>query len=402
MLNRVLAATLFLLYLFFLLEYRLKPIPEVWLFAAFVLWAALSGLVVARDEAAFDRMLLRVAMACGLAIAVAGIAQVKRSPTVNLMAVLTVAVGFAADSWTTGSLQAGLDSTSIRSTLPTNANTFGIAMLAGTFALAYFWGGARRRFLRPSLAVLGVTLAVALVSSASRKSFLALLVFLVLWMWFCYRRRFFRSITAFLAVVLLLVGVYAFATYAIDNSRLGVRLDNTGTDSGDQKRMLMYDSAYELFLAHPLTGVGLGNFNSQSGIGAYSHSDYAEVLSTTGLVGALLYFPIYVIWWRRLARVARKTPDPETRYRARLFQAILITMLLIGFGVPNFLQTEQWYWIGALIGYTFAMDQDLAPRLVSAHSSRELGRRHQPGQHYPTLPSPVAAVAVKPPNGSTR
>jgi len=65
---------------------------------------------------------------------------------------------------------------------------------------------------------------------------------------------------------------------------------------GDEIRFSMYNEAYILFNLHPLFGVGLGNFEVVSSFGTFSHSTYAELISTTGLFGsicfALTYFSI--------------------------------------------------------------------------------------------------------------
>jgi O-antigen ligase len=197
---------------------------------------------------------------------------------------------------------------------------------------------------------------------------LGLLAFIVLWLWFCYRREFLRNATVASAVILVILGTRSFVDFATSDTNLSRRLERTGDDAGDLKREKMYSIGTTLILENPVTGVGLGNFNSRSGMGLYSHSDYMEVLSTTGLVGAALYFPIYFIWWRRLSRVSKGTHDPEVRYQVRLFQAILLTMLMLGTGVPNFMQTEQWYWIAAMIGYTHALDTEISEaRLRDSH-----------------------------------
>jgi O-antigen ligase len=342
------------------ISFRPKLIPEIWLFVAFGAWAGLSGIIVADDRSAFFAMFMRIARACGLAVAIAGIAQLRRSATVNFAAVLLVALGLAAYSWQAGILQTGLEVETNDLETPWNANTFGVVMLSGVFALAYLWGIKRLSFLRALVPFLALALMLALLSSASRKSFISLLLFGLLWLWFCYLRQRSRNISTLLVLGCLFAVGYFVTGYVLQNSRLGLRLENTGADGGDQARLSMYEALPVLLKKNLLAGVGLGNFgthaNSITGSYAYSHSDYVEVLTTTGLVGALLYFPIYIVWWRRLVRISQATGDPEVRYHAQVFQAILLTMLFLGLGIPHFMQTEQWYWMAALIGCTYAWE----------------------------------------------
>jgi O-antigen ligase len=105
--------------------------------------------------------------------------------------------------------------------------------------------------------------------------------------------------------------------------------------------------------------VGLGNFVTHSSSGAYAHSDFMEVLATTGFVGFVLYFSIYLVLWRRLRRVSKRHTDATSRYMAGLYQAAIITLLTLGLGVPNFLNPLHLYVIGVLVGHTLAMEQGL-------------------------------------------
>ena len=357
-LNQALVLVLLILYGVCLALFHPKLIPEIWLFIVFVIWSGISGLLVADNQYEFGVMFGRVARACGLAIAVAGLCQLKRSATINFVAVLVVALGLAAYSWQAGIYAMGFDPSSNGDETPWNPNTFGVVMLTGVFALAHLWGVPRLRFLRPVIPFLVLALAFSLLSSASRKSFLSLLTFGLLWLWFCYLRQRLRSPLALLMAACILGGGYILTNYALENSRLGLRLGNTGEDSGDQSRLSMYEALPVLLKQNPIAGVGLGNFGVRAhaitGSYAYSHSDYVEVFATTGLIGGLLYFPLYFIWWRRLARISKITEHPEVRYHVQVFQAILVTMILLAFGIPHFMQTEQWYWMAAMMGCSHA------------------------------------------------
>ena len=55
-------------------------------------------------------------------------------------------------------------------------------------------------------------------------------------------------------------------------------------------REAMYRRGWELFEQNPLFGVGYNQFRVVSGFGTYSHSTYAEILSSGGIMGAFIYF----------------------------------------------------------------------------------------------------------------
>ncbi len=76
-----------------------------------------------------------------------------------------------------------------------------------------------------------------------------------------------------------------------------------GYEGGSADRLELARQGLALFLAHPIAGVGLQN---QVAIhGQVSHSEYVDVPASTGIVGAFLYFPIYLIAFRRARRVRR-------------------------------------------------------------------------------------------------
>lgn len=62
-------------------------------------------------------------------------------------------------------------------------------------------------------------------------------------------------------------------------------------------RWIHYRSAWEIFLAKPLVGVGANSygFYSCAGPGWYPHSTILQVLAELGILGGLLYFPLLLM-----------------------------------------------------------------------------------------------------------
>jgi O-antigen ligase len=365
--NQALVGVLLLMCFAFQLYYRhtfITDIPEVWLLVAFTVWAGATGFLVAGDTEEFKNYFMRTARICGLVVALGGLAEIKRSPTVNLVAVIVMSLWIAVLARLLGLYSLGFDTGFSSQESPWNANLVGLTMLSAIYGLAYLWGKNNLRLIRLfrwAIPLLAIILVLTMVSFASRKSFAAFLMFVFLWLWFCYRRQVFKNLGAFLLVGAVLASSYLFTAYILKHTRLGARYETTGgwLDTGTSKRFTMYADAGKYFLESPIWGTGLGGFEARYEERCFSHSDYAEVFSTTGLVGAALYFPIYFIWWRRLRRIERATADPEVRYQAGLFKAILLVLVCLGFGVVNFVETQQWYWLAALIGYSRALELDL-------------------------------------------
>jgi len=95
------------------------------------------------------------------------------------------------------------------------------------------------------------------------------------------------------------------------------------TAGSDRGRVAVWSSAWRMFAAHPLTGVGpdafdlmLGRHKTEAYVRAYggsggqahAHNDFLQALATTGLLGFAAYAWLLVAAWRRL-RHALLDPD---------------------------------------------------------------------------------------------
>jgi len=338
--------------------YEARVAPEVILFGTFVVWTGLTGLV-ARDYAWFWFNFHILAQLGALAFAVAQITLAKRSITGNLLIVLSCSGLLCLYGWISGDFGAAAEvgERARAASFLANPNTFGFFMIYGVVALAYFWGTTESRLARLLIPWAAAAFAFSLLFSASRKSFLCLLVFVAAWVWFCYRKQVLRSWRVVAIVGAVAVGCVLLTLYMLEHTYLGERFQETAEAGGlGESRTLMYVEGLRLFYRHPIMGVGLGNFTPLSSLGTYSHSEYIEVLSTTGIVGALLYFPIYVVLWFRLRRIERARSGPKLKYQTGVFKALIICLLFLGFGTPLFIGINFWFIMASLIGYTFAVD----------------------------------------------
>ena len=101
-------------------------------------------------------------------------------------------------------------------------------------------------------------------------------------------------------LVLLLAALFIY-NYIMDHTYLGVRMQGT-VEQGMAKnetdvetlnylgdRSIQYIMAWEEFQKHPVTGIGLQNFQSVTGFYFRLHSEYMVQLCECGIVGATLY-----------------------------------------------------------------------------------------------------------------
>jgi len=96
---------------------------------------------------------------------------------------------------------------------------------------------------------------------------------------------------SFIALLTLLVLAILLAPRAYWNRVLGLRdaFETTTLDWSVYLRLRALQTAWDLFLQHPFTGVGLANFSDASAYNLFvrlvAHNSYLEVLVGTGLFG---------------------------------------------------------------------------------------------------------------------
>lgn len=93
-------------------------------------------------------------------------------------------------------------------------------------------------------------------------------------------------------------------------------------DASSLERMYRFDAAIEMFTQHLLFGAGPGEFDAQTQMD-YPHNLYLELLSESGLVGALLFTFAFVLGLRSLRWLMAWQHDLPHQYIA--------TLLFMGF-----------------------------------------------------------------------
>jgi O-antigen ligase len=68
-------------------------------------------------------------------------------------------------------------------------------------------------------------------------------------------------------------------------------------DKSTETRRMMIDEAIQLTSQNPMTGHGYHSFSELSSFNSYSHNNYMELLTSTGIIGLLIYYslPIYIL-----------------------------------------------------------------------------------------------------------
>jgi O-antigen ligase len=120
------------------------------------------------------------------------------------------------------------------------------------------------------------------------------------------------------------------------------RLEHGDADSSAGARLELWQVAYQSFLAHPLSGIGIGHFDDavrqQPACRAdpaleycnlgHAHNDLAEWGATQGMPGLLLLVAVYGLPLMLLVRLhrARRTPGESPRFRGAAAAGVMVVV----------------------------------------------------------------------------
>lgn len=209
-----------------------------------------------------------------------------------------------------------------------NANDIGNkAALAAIISICLFKN--KEEIYRKIYLIIFMCMTVIVLFSGSRKALLAVVVALI----FIYtiglenKKNLIFSIIGLITVLAIVYhlimtneSLYMTIGRRIE-SMLNVAFHGGSEASSIDLREKYMSMAWTFIKEKPLTGIGLGNFASKSGLGIYCHSDYLEVMCSYGIPVALFYYaPIIMLVFQGIL-VKRKN---ETEYSMLIISLVLI------------------------------------------------------------------------------
>lgn len=197
-----------------------------------------------------------------------------------------------------------------------------------------------------------------LVQTASMKTFIVASIFIFLSIFFVYLNNSIKTLHYFVISIIALILILRSFNYLINNTHLGERLQEaylheTRVSYFDERMMgrgKYYAEGIRLYKLNPIIGLGIGNYRNYYFYSEDpSHSEYVSIFVETGLIGALLYFSVYLIVFFRLNKLRKNVDDEIVKNTSLIFQAIIIAILIIGFGRWNY-DSKETYIMMAVAG----------------------------------------------------
>lgn len=344
-----------------------KP-PELIFFTLWALWAVGTGSVVAENRIMFRDGVMQMTRMVVMLWAFMAIFYRQKNCTylyyaliaVALVQVLASMLGIQLDVGELALVRStGAAATSRTAGMTGNANTMGFVMLSSIWGCIMLWqsesvkrSGCVGRLVLLCLIVL---FSHYIIQTASRKSLLVAVILLFAWfVWLIPGRFSFKSvfIASAASLLLVIVGVVVFG-YIMKDTYMGQRLlqwSDAGRGSlsagfRENVRYLLYVEGWNMFLEHPIAGIGLSQFAHHFFnlyyVELYSHSDYMEPLACTGLVGFILYHGFAFSVTLRLIRLLRcQLPDTISYIIKGMLLFMIANHYLIGLGCPHWNITD--------------------------------------------------------------
>lgn len=346
---------------------KLKIQTEVILLFMFTAWS-LTGIFVSVNREHYINALQIVVFNALMGFAISGI--VNYTKRIQLIGIPLIVSGLAVSLMTLSnfsgySFKQFIDPGNmnrITSTgLHSNPNAVAGLCLLGFMGSLYYWKNEfkYRNFSRIVIGILITFFTSIIIATASRKNIVGCFFFLTLYLSFCYKNEIKKNRIYVILIVSILFGSFFAWNFLMKNTYLGYRMQEfeTVSDLTEHHRFAFYYEAIDILIENPIVGVGLDNFRFHSYRGKYSHSDYIEVITGTGLIGFTLYIAIFILLIYRLTILRRKTCNPAIIYNTGFAIAAILTILLEGFGHYNYINPSAIFVVFSFVGYSAAIDR---------------------------------------------
>jgi hypothetical protein len=283
-----------------------------------------------------------------------------------------------------------------------NANLFGYCCVIAIAMIFYLWRMHRQILIRLCFIMIAGYLSFKIVETGSRKAILGFvgLIGIEYWIYLMNRSFNFKAILrTIIATTLTLVILGSFWFLVRRTEQSSVRMRNLGhfiegerLEGGEGSiytRVAFIHEGLKLFYANPVIGTGFSSFSGprqnqfqNKAIGTYSHCNYIEVLVSSGLLGFIIYYSMYVILFikvRHLIKVNKTLAFNDPSMHFILF--FLPYSLFFDLFAVTYYGKEFWIFFSALLG-CIALMENLAVK-------QPVTRKDLPGEFHKISPEIV-------------
>lgn len=178
---------------------------------------------------------------------------------------------------------------------------------------------------------------VLIVLTLSRGAFLSLIVTFIYYSLFV-SKGFLKKIFNGIKILVILLLVFPLVNFTVDkcfnfslSDLISSRMSSLLSDGGSGRKDL-WNYAFEAYLEHPITGIGINNtltynkniYNEYH----YTHNTYLEVLSELGTIGFVLYVFILILIYRKMSIYKKVFAFPICFFVFLLCENMFLSLLI--------------------------------------------------------------------------
>jgi O-antigen ligase len=252
----------------------------------------------------------------------------------------------------------------LRLSVSSNPNGDALVLLYGIFCILILFNSKKISRFIFLMGIAGLYIYTILLTG-SRKAFLAAVLLIILWFVLVFRRYWTgyssknKILSIFILFVILTTLMIIFIPEFLESTTY-MRLTGKGYSLfGNEARSGMYKEALNFFYNNPFFGIGFDHFRLLSSYGVYSHSTYAEIISTTGIIGALIYFSAYFLIVYNLIKIYIKKKGNNISIISLQYLVLMLVMLALGFGVIHFYRINDSIMFAFMISFYYTEKTNL-------------------------------------------
>ena len=177
--------------------------------------------------------------------------------------------------------------------------------------------------------------------------------------------------------VILVIIVIGYITTSEHYDRMEVFLTGLTTgevgedDASVSHRMELYNQAFNAAMDNIILGVGPNNLRKieygsglfDSELGAYSHSNYMEILATTGIFGFIFYFSIYAYLYTAFFKLRRCVLHKYYTQRYTAVFTIFIIISIYDVAMVSYAHKITWLVMPLIFAEQYLIQQDYRKKL---------------------------------------
>lgn len=253
-------------------------------------------------------------------------------------------------------------------------NLLGIAML---FTVSFMLWGETKKSNKAILLFTTLLFGLNLLFTQARGAWLGFLGALFLLLWLKNKKLLIFLATFCIILLLTLPPVYVERFYSSFD---------ISDDSSNQTRLALWKAAVQMFLDHPINGVGIGNYSNicktkytqgkDLATTVHAHNNFLHYMAEMGIIGLLSLTWLMLAALRLLYQNYKQNPDPNWRLFLLASFCGLIVFNIQGLTENTFADAETvrffWYLLGLNMGIINNFKQNLDKDQVFSQAQDEM------------------------------